>query len=81
MATNNNAPDKKNKGKSPFRKIITWVWRLFFLGVFSAVMLFMSASWGWLGEMPDHTILENPKTNLADSAPLDGPTQSKNKFA
>src|SRR5690606_20726053 len=28
-------------------------------------LLFLLASWGAFGEMPDHTVLENPKTNLA----------------
>lgn len=38
---------------------------LFAAGVFAFFFMFLLASWGALGEMPDHTILENPKTFLA----------------
>lgn len=48
-----------------FSKYIRWFWILFSFGIVSVILLFSFASWGLLGEMPDHTILENPKTNLA----------------
>lgn len=48
-----------------FDKYIRWFWMLFLGGLLSVVLLFLLASWGVLGEMPDHTQLENPKTNLA----------------
>ncbi len=36
------------------------------------------ASWGVFGEMPDHTVLENPKTNLAtEIISSDGKTLGK----
>jgi penicillin-binding protein 1A len=48
-----------------FSKYIRWFWMLFAGGVLAIVILFLFASWGFLGEMPDHTRLENPETNLA----------------
>jgi penicillin-binding protein 1A len=48
-----------------FSKYIRWFWMLFAAGVLAIVILFLFASWGFLGEMPDHTRLENPETNLA----------------
>jgi len=52
------------KGKG-FRKYILWFWRLFGLGVLAIVLVFLSASWGFLGKMPTFEALENPETNLA----------------
>ena len=48
-----------------FGKFIKWFWLLFLLGIICIAMPFVLASMGVLGEMPDHTILENPKTDLA----------------
>ncbi|OZV70763.1 penicillin-binding protein 1A [Winogradskyella aurantia] len=48
-----------------FSKYIRWFWMIFAGGVLAIVILFLFASWGFLGEMPDHTRLENPETNLA----------------
>ena len=48
-----------------FSKYIRWFWMLFTGGLLVVFLLFLLASWGALGEMPDHTVLENPKTNLA----------------
>lgn len=55
----------KKKEATGFDKYIRWFWILFLGGVLSVVLLFLLASWGALGEMPDHTQLENPNTNLA----------------
>ncbi|MEH6536944.1 MAG: transglycosylase domain-containing protein [Psychroserpens sp.] len=55
--TKNNAQD--------FSKYIRRFWMIFAGGVFAFFFMFLLASWGALGEMPDHTILENPKTFLA----------------
>src|SRR5690606_3376689 len=42
------------------------------------VLLFLLASWGAFGKMPDHTILENPRTNLAtEIISSDGKTLGK----
>lgn len=62
------AKKKTTQSKSEtidFSKYIRWFWMLFAGGVLAVVLLFLFASWGFLGEMPDHTRLENPETNLA----------------
>ncbi|OUR98100.1 penicillin-binding protein [Flavobacteriales bacterium 33_180_T64] len=48
-----------------FSKYVRRFWMIFAGGVFAFFFMFLLASWGLLGEMPDHTILENPKTFLA----------------
>lgn len=48
-----------------FSKYIRWFWIVFSGGILAFILLFLFASWGFLGEMPDHTRLENPETNLA----------------
>ncbi len=64
-----------------FSKYIRWFWILFLGGVLSIVLVFLLASWGALGEMPDHTVLENPKTNLAtEIISSDGETLGKFYF-
>ena len=55
----------KSKSKNDFLKYIRWFWILFSFGILSFILVFLFASWGFLGEMPDHTVLENPRTNLA----------------
>lgn len=60
MATKKQTPANHN-----FLKYIRLFWLLFFGGILFAVFMFLCASWGFFGEMPDHTVLENPKTNLA----------------
>ena len=55
----------KTKINKEFTKFIRWFWTLFFLGILLVVSIFVSASIGVFGEMPDYTVLENPKTNLA----------------
>ena len=56
---------KKTENTLSFSKYIRWFWMLFSFGILSVILLFLFASWGLLGEMPDHTVLENPRTNLA----------------
>ncbi len=60
MATKEQTPKNQD-----FSKYIRWFWMLFTGGILFAVLIFLLASWGLFGEMPDHTVLENPKTNLA----------------
>jgi len=48
-----------------FSKYIRWFWMVFVGGILAIILVFLLASWGAFGEMPDHTVLENPKTNLA----------------
>lgn len=60
------AKTKKNTKKlGDFNKFVRWFWTLFFIGLSSVITVFILATNGVLGEMPDHTVLENPKTNLA----------------
>ena len=56
---------KKKKAKPSFSKFIKWFWIVFGVVVFSVALLFLSASWGWLGPLPTYESLENPQTNLA----------------
>lgn len=55
---------KKNKNKG-FFKFIKWFWILFGTGVLAVLLLFLMASWGFLGPLPTYESLENPQTNLA----------------
>lgn len=59
------AKQKPIKTKSDYSKYIKWFWGCFLLGLSAVVLIFTLASFGFFGEMPDHTILENPRTNLA----------------
>lgn len=69
---------KKKVAPLNFSKYIRWFWLLFLSGVLFVALLFLLASWGAFGEMPDHTVLENPKTNLAtEIISSDGKTLGK----
>lgn len=78
------AKKKTTKSKAvtvDFSKYVRWFWMLFTGGVLAVVLLFLFASWGLLGEMPDHTKLENPETNLAtEIISSDGVTLGKFYF-
>lgn len=64
-----------------FSKYIRWFWILFLGGLFIGIFIFLLASWGYLGDMPDHTQLENPDTNLAtEIISADGETLGKFYF-
>ena len=56
---------KKKNTTLDFSKYVRWFWMVFSGGILLLILMFLLASWGVFGEMPDHTILENPKTNLA----------------
>src|SRR5210317_1520396 len=73
------AEKRKQKNKTAnFSNYIKWFWSLFLFAIFSGILVFLLASWGIFGEMPDHTILENPKTNLASEIiSSDGKTLGK----
>lgn len=74
------AKSKKTE-TTDFSKYIRWFWMLFLAGISGSVLLFLLASWGVLGEMPDHTQLENPETNLAtEIISSDGVTLGKFYF-
>ena len=51
-----NSNKKTNRRLSP---LVKWFWILFAGGVGSVLLLFLSASLGLLGEMPDFKHLEN----------------------
>ena len=64
-----------------FDKYVRWFWIIFSAGILFIVLLFTLASWGAFGELPDHTQLENPKTNLAtEIISSDGVTLGKFYF-
>jgi penicillin-binding protein 1A len=64
-----------------FSKYVRWFWKVFLGGFLAVILIFLSASWGLLGEMPDHTRLENPETNLAtEIISSDGKTLGKFYF-
>ncbi|WP_339754172.1 transglycosylase domain-containing protein [uncultured Winogradskyella sp.] len=73
---------KQSKSEAlDFSKYIRWFWMAFSGGVLAVVLLFLLASWGLLGEMPDYTRLENPETNLAtEIISSDGKTLGKFYF-
>ncbi|MGY8925647.1 MAG: penicillin-binding protein, partial [Flavobacteriales bacterium] len=69
---------KKKKVSANFPKPIRWFWMTFLLLVLSCSSVFLIASFGLFGEMPDHTALENPRTNLASEIiSSDGKTLGK----
>jgi len=72
---------KKTKNTIDFSKYIRWFWKIFIGGILALALIFLLASWGVFGEMPDHTVLENPKTNLAtEIISSDGKTLGKFYF-
>lgn len=72
---------KTQRSTNPFNKYIRGFWILFASGILSVILLFLLASWGFLGEMPDYTVLENPETKLASEViSADGKTLAKFYF-
>ncbi len=69
----------RKKAASPnFLKPIRWFWMCFLAAVLGVAIIFISASLGLFGEMPDTTALENPRTNLAtEIISSDGETLGK----
>jgi penicillin-binding protein 1A len=59
------AKTKQTKRTHGFEKYVRAFWMVFTLGILSVVLIFSLASFGVFGELPDHTQLENPNTNLA----------------
>jgi penicillin-binding protein 1A len=59
------AKKKKAKANQDFSKYIKWFWKLFAGGILAIILVFLLASWGVFGKMPDIEDLHNPKTNLA----------------
>jgi len=72
---------KKNKTATSFSKPIRWFWIIFVSLILSGITIFLLASVGLFGEMPDHTALENPRTNIASEIiSSDGQTLGKFYF-
>ena len=72
---------KETKKTQDFSMYIRWFWMLFLGGILAIVTVFLLASWGVFGDMPDHTQLENPRTNLAtEIISADGQTLGKFYF-
>jgi penicillin-binding protein 1A len=79
MAKKKTSPSKTHT--LVFSKYTRWFWITFSGGLVLVLLLFLFASWGLLGEMPDHTRLENPETNLASEIlSSDGKTLGKFYF-
>jgi penicillin-binding protein 1A len=69
---------KKKTAALDFSKPIRWFWMTFLAFILGTAFIFMLASFGAFGEMPDHTALENPRTNLAtEIISADGETLGK----
>ncbi|MDA9803281.1 transglycosylase domain-containing protein [Flavobacteriaceae bacterium] len=68
---------KKRKPKTQYRNIKLF-WGFFGIGLFVVVFIFLLASWGFFGKLPDETSLENPEKNLAtEIITIDGTTIGK----
>lgn len=67
------------KQTQDFSKYIRWFWLTFAGGILFVILIFLLV--GLFAEMPDHTVLENPKTNLAtEIISSDGKTLGKFYF-
>ncbi|WP_438961585.1 transglycosylase domain-containing protein [Nonlabens sp.] len=51
--------------KQEKKKNVRLFWKLVFTGLGMVVLLFLLTAWGVFGSLPDHTILENPQSELA----------------
>jgi penicillin-binding protein 1A len=47
------------------KKNVSLFWKLYALGVGFIILMFLLAAWEVFGDLPDHTVLENPQTELA----------------
>lgn len=75
------AKKKQTQKNQDFSSYVRWFWKLFIAGILFVVLMFLLASWGVFEQLPDHTILENPKTNLAtEIISSDGKTLGKFYF-
>ena len=68
----------KSKNQDPVKKHIRTFWRIFGGLLVLFMLLFVFASWGIFGSLPDETSLENPEKNLAtEIISVDGRTLGK----
>ena len=56
---------KATKQHVSFKKYTNYFWRVFLGGLGAIILIFLFASWGWLGKLPSFEELENPINNLA----------------
>ena len=56
---------KATEKNTAFKKYTKWIWSIFLGGVGLIILLFLFASWGFLGKLPSFEELENPINNLA----------------
>jgi penicillin-binding protein 1A len=64
--------------KQDINRNIKLFWKIVFSAILLVVLLFVLASWGVFGSLPDHTKLENPDTDLAtEIVTSDGVTLGK----
>ena len=78
QATKSTGKKKPNKQKNDIGRHIKTFWKLFaaFIGII--ILVFLFASWGIFGSLPDETSLENPEKNLAtEIISTDGETLGK----
>ena len=66
------------KKTTNFKKYIKWFWTVVLGGFSFLILLFLFASWGFLGALPTFEELENPENNLATEViSSDGKTLGK----
>ncbi len=63
MTTKKAAPKKKNQNDVSHH--IKTFWKIFAWFILFVILIFLLASWGVFGSLPDETSLENPEKNLA----------------
>ncbi len=69
---------KKTASKNNLKRHVKTFWILFTIGISLVFLMFLLASWGVFGELPDETSLENPEKNLAtEIISSDGKTLGK----
>ncbi|MBF4985478.1 transglycosylase domain-containing protein [Nonlabens mediterrranea] len=56
---------QKAQKEQETKKNVKLFWKLVFVGIGMVVLLFLLTAWGIFGSLPDHTILENPQSELA----------------
>ena len=61
--------------KADKKKNISLFWKIYAVGIGLVVLMFLLAAWEVFGDLPDHTALENPQTELAtEIVTVDGKT-------
>jgi len=72
---------KKATTNNMFSNYIKWFWIAILGGTSALILIFLLASWGFLGKLPTFEELENPEKNLASEViSIDGKTLGKYAF-